>query len=229
MVSPKWGSSLAAHAALVISSHFSRNDDQPTSVSDTLTAVKALQAWYNDRSGLWNTTGWWNSANCLTVLADWALADRSGASSVGIQNIMSNTFSKAQVQSISGGIAAVEKRLSSRGMPMSIYTIRFEREPLDAMGKKDQVSQGFPGFINEYYDDEGWWALAWIRSWDVTKDPSYLNMAEQIFEDMKAGADNVCGGGIWWSKEKKYKSMYHYSLFTQSKRKLTNIQGPKTQ
>ncbi|KAM7198576.1 hypothetical protein V8F20_006106 [Naviculisporaceae sp. PSN 640] len=222
MVSPKWGSSFAARAALVISAHFSRDNEQLTSVDDTLTAVKALQAWYDGRSGLWNTTGWWNSANCLTVLADWALADQSGAHSVGIQNIMSNTFSKAQTTS-NGADAVVEKRLSTRGMPMSIYTIRFEREPLNAMGKRDTlITQGFPGFINEYYDDEGWWALAWIRSWDVTKDPGYLDMAEQIFADMKAGTDNVCGGGVWWSKEKKYKNAIANELYLSVAASLAN-------
>ena len=37
-----------------------------------------------------------------------------------------------------------------------------------------------------YYDDEGWWALAWIAVYDVTRNQTYLNTAESIFEDMKA-------------------------------------------
>src|SRR5690349_15603930 len=39
-------------------------------------------------------------------------------------------------------------------------------------------------FLNNYYDDEGWWALAWLRAWDLTKQTRYLDMAKAIFTDM---------------------------------------------
>ncbi|MDB5071252.1 MAG: coagulation factor 5/8 type domain protein [Candidatus Eremiobacteraeota bacterium] len=60
------------------------------------------------------------------------------------------------------------------------------------------------GFIsNDYYDDEGWWALAWLKAFDFSNDGRYLDAAQIIFDDMIDGWDARCGGGIWWTKGDK--------------------------
>ena len=71
------------------------------------------------------------------------------------------------------------------------------------------------GFVNTtHYDDEGWWALTWIRTYDWTQNPDYLNMASSIFEDMTHGWDDqTCGGGVWWSKAGSYKNAVTNELF----------------
>ena len=128
-------------------------------------AIGTLQSWYNLDSGLYKTTGWWNSANAITVLADYARVAKSSEYNF----VFSNTLSTAQKTS--------------------------------------------PGFINKYYDDEGWWALAWIDVYDLTHDERYLATAAAIFADMTYGWDQTCSGGIWWSKDRKYKNAIANELF----------------
>src|SRR5712691_9611632 len=68
-------------------------------------------------------------------------------------------------------------------------------------------------FINNYYDDEGWWALTWIKAYDLTGERIYLAMAQTIFADMTTGWDDHCAGGVWWSKDRKYKNAIPNELF----------------
>ena len=125
--------------------------------------IKALQIFYNPSTGLWNTAGWWNSANVLETTIDYCrLTD-----SLAYRDSLLNTFEK---------------------------------------NKRNN-------FLNEFYDDEGWWALTWIKAYDLTGEQRYLNMAKTIFNDMKGGWDSTCGGGIWWSKQRKYKNAIANELF----------------
>ena len=50
-----------------------------------------------------------------------------------------------------------------------------------------------------YYDDDGWWALAWIKAYDLSHQQKYLDMAKTIFTRMTQGWDATCGGGIYWA------------------------------
>ncbi|POS83436.1 hypothetical protein EPUL_006162 [Erysiphe pulchra] len=58
----------------------------------------------------------------------------------------------------------------------------------------------FPGFINDFYDDELWWALAWIKVYDITQNETYLQTAAAIFEDSKSVWGKTPCGGMWWDK-----------------------------
>ena len=131
--------------------------------AETIGAVSALQQWYDPHTGLWQTAGWWNSANCLEAV-ECATPLPGGEK---FRGVIQKTFD----------------RNSSHN------------------------------FLNEYYDDEGWWALAWIHAYDLTKEKQYLVMAKTIFRDMTNGWDDHCGGGLWWTKERTYKNAIPNELF----------------
>lgn len=63
-------------------------------------------------------------------------------------------------------------------------------------------------FINSYNDDTLWWALTWLKAYQVTKhvNPEHpqlndmLNVVTNIFTTMQKNQwDNTFNGGVWWS------------------------------
>jgi predicted alpha-1,6-mannanase (GH76 family) len=74
------------------------------------------------------------------------------------------------------------------------------------------------GFLNQFYDDEGWWALAWINAHDLVRDQArkreYLKMARAIFTDMEHGWEpRTCDGGVLWKKGTGAKNSIENELF----------------
>nr|OQO20222.1 hypothetical protein B0A51_11629 [Rachicladosporium sp. CCFEE 5018] len=67
-------------------------------------------------------------------------------------------------------------------------------------------------WLNDYYDDEAWWALGWIAAFDITQDINYLSTARSIFQDLTTGLDASCGGQ-WWSKDRGYIASINNELF----------------
>jgi predicted alpha-1,6-mannanase (GH76 family) len=68
-------------------------------------------------------------------------------------------------------------------------------------------------FLTSFYDDNGWWALAWVDAYDLTRDDRYLNAARIIFARIEAGWDDTCGGGVWWNEDRAYKNAITNELF----------------
>lgn len=165
---------------LMSQGHQAHSDSPQSSASLTRSrkAVDALQLWYNPSTGLYRSTGWWNSANAITVLANYSRLART-----------------------------------SEYFPIFANTLQMAQAGPD----------GAKGFLNKYYDDEGWWALAWIDVYDLTGDKRYLQTAASIFKDMQLGWDDeTCGGGVWWSKDKKDKNAIENELFLSVAASLVN-------
>ena len=116
---------------------------------------------------------WWNSANALTALIGYmaATGDRSY-----VQPAVENTFTRA---------AKAYRPINTQ---------------LSVTRPFDLNLASYPGFINAFYDDEGWWALAWLSAYDLTGDEKYLASAKDIFTDMALAWDETWGGGIYWGK-----------------------------
>lgn len=126
-------------------------------------ASPVLDKWYDPTSGLYRTTGWWNSAHALEA--------------------------ELTTSELVGGDRGIRRAAATHAR--------------NAVG----------GFFNNFYDDEGWWALTWVHAYDMTGDQWYLDTAKSLFADMADSWGGSCGGGIWWSKDRGYKNAVANELF----------------
>ena len=140
--------------------------------------IEALQKAYVPGTGLYAPpSGWWNSANAITVLLNYS-------------------------------------RLTHRRQYWPAVANTF---------KNANRASGTLNFINDYDDDEGWWALAWIDAYDLTHQQKYLKAAETIFANIASEWDpNTCGGGVWWKKPNEYKNAIANELFLSVAASLAN-------
>jgi len=125
----------------------------------------ALQRWYDQSTGQWRSTGWWNAANALTAMIRYSALTGDHAH----DGCIAATFTAAQ------------------------------RQHAD--------------FVNDYYDDNAWWALAWVAAFDLTRDRRYLEAATTIFARNTSGWDDACRGGLWWNTARNYKNAITNELF----------------
>ena len=61
------------------------------------------------------------------------------------------------------------------------------------------MSKGGPT-ITGYYDDEEWWAMGWLRAWELTGNASYVERTDTILNHMTDASwnESSCGGGFMW-------------------------------
>ncbi|OAQ98645.1 hypothetical protein LLEC1_04391 [Akanthomyces lecanii] len=173
--------------------------------------------WYNRKTGLWGEL-WWNSGNALTTICDFARLSPAFSRPIDPYDIIENTYNEAQHVDVQ---TAKFLNFDDGGMVESHYCIN--GTGVCATKRDDSLAKrGFKNFINNFYDDEGWWALALIRAYDVTHNNKYLDAAVTIFEDMKTGLGGPCNGGIFWSKDREYVNAIANELYLSVAASLAN-------
>lgn len=125
------------------------------------TSLQTLQGWYNASSGIWDTCGWWDGASCMNTVANLAALDPSVMDIATY--VFTNTFNVGPVSNPHPG-------------PETKTVFTRDTQPLTTVNASN--------WLNQAYDDDGWWALAWIAAYDVTKEPKYLELAEGIFASL---------------------------------------------
>jgi predicted alpha-1,6-mannanase (GH76 family) len=192
--------------------------------TNAVTGTNALLGWYNKTNGLWETTSWWNAANCITTLA--TITQLNPHLDMVTAKVWNNTYENAQKYNLH------QERHSPDGIGPSNSsspgshepTIRsfnnhntYHKRPVRSVKEKREVLEEWvmqpKGFLNGFYDDEGWWALAWMRVYDVSKNPVHLRTAADIFNDMVTTGYNATCGGIWWNKKRNYNAAISNELF----------------
>lgn len=100
----------------------------------------------------------------LTVIADLAAIDPSVKQNGS--SIWQNTFTQAQKYNLQ-----MQKVVEAKFLPCSYYGSASSSVPRDSKMPQARTTNGF---LNDYYDDEGWWALAW---WVLSQAATTLDIA----------------------------------------------------
>lgn len=209
-------------------------------------AFSALYAWYNPHYGLFNTTGWWNNANAITAIGNVAKYDPNN---VLLQDIVARIFVTAAnmapkknpqpgVETGDGHRTGYNKKISANGRHSTMYPdgwFAFDSggvSPIKAL--KDipladlhtahrTTAPNAHDWLDGYYDDDLWWALAWLNTYDVIGDPWYLSLAESIFNAVSKVWPTHCGnGGIYWAYDSSYVNAISNELFLSTAASLAN-------
>jgi predicted alpha-1,6-mannanase (GH76 family) len=146
---------------------------------------------------------WWSSANAVELLLDFMAATGTSDHEKQIATLY------ALNQNHRGKTARVIAELRQRGQWSDADEAEYQKrraqseaaEKLRALNPAATARQYYVDFRNEYLDDSGWWALAWLKMYDRTHDTKYLATARAIHAHMAAAWRPDKSGGVLWCEE----------------------------
>ena len=86
----------------------------------------------------------------------------------------------------------------------------YERtEDSEYLDRANKIAEGVytrtnNSFINDFFDDMDWMALALLRIYDNTNDENYLQHSKDLFDEIKSAWSGVAGGGLGWSRGSRH-------------------------
>ncbi|KAL2844867.1 Six-hairpin glycosidase [Aspergillus pseudodeflectus] len=176
-----------------------------TAQSRALAAANTLQTWYNSATGIWNTCGWWNGANCMTTLANLAALHIDDTFNDVARGVFANTFAVA---------ATVSNPIPGRGNDAASYLSSNGTGYYPATEGVPTGAANTALWLDGSYDDDLWWGLAWVAAYDATSNTDYLDLAEGTFYHLSNAWPSKCGnGGIDSNYEHVYVGAIANELF----------------
>jgi hypothetical protein len=77
-------------------------------------------------------------------------------------------------------------------------------------------------------DDQLWWCLAYARTYEHTRNMTYLNAAVSIWQKVQQNWDDKCGGGVYWDNQKDYKNAVTNEQFLSASTTLYRLTNDST-
>jgi predicted alpha-1,6-mannanase (GH76 family) len=138
---------------------------------------------------------WWSSANAVEVMIDFMNATgRTDYDTLikGLYNIHRDHRNK---------VAPMVAELKRRGQWNGKDEERLQRRIKKEAETPRSADEHYVDFRNEYLDDSGWWGITWLKMYDRTKDPTYLETAKAIHAHMAKNWHLDKGGGVLWCED----------------------------